>query len=934
MINFLAQLWRRLDYYRRRRQFDADLEEEMRFHLQMKIEENVAAGMSAEEASRAARRQFGNPTWLREESRKMWGFNSVEALLQDVRFGLRMMRKTPGFTLIAVLSLALGIGANTALFRLIDAVLLKTLPVKEPGRLVLFNWQAGRVFRTNGTRGTFVGGYPPGMRGGSSFQSYAVDRLREEQSNDANSPLSDLFAFAWLGNVNVMADGQAEMAGGQVVSGNYFVGLGVPPLLGRLMTDADDDASAAPVAVLSHHYWQERFGADPAIVGKQVNVNQTTFTIIGVTPPAFNGALQVQQRPAITLPLAFQPVLERERLMMDRPGRAGPWWLNLMGRLKPGATAEQAQASLDGTFQSLALERMPPPRKENEPAQIESKDYPHLLGLPGSRGMWEMRSVYSSTLYLMLGVVGLVLLIACANVANLLLARAALRASEITMRLAVGAGRWRLIRQLLTESMLLAGLAGAVGVLFALWGKEALLKLNGQQGGFLPGNLEASLSWRVLGFTVGVSLLTGVLFGLAPAWRATRLDLTTSLKESNRSSSGVSRSRLSKALVVAQVTMSLLLLVGAGLFIRTLRNLQQVEVGFNQERLLIFTLRPGANGYKDERLVQLYDQMFARLETIPGVRSATFGHVPLLAYNIDSEGLILPGETAQSASLHLTNREIVRENYLDTMEIPLLRGRGFTSHDNASAPKVAIVSETLARKYFPDDDPIGKRVGFDFDAKSGGQIEIVGIARDIKYTSQREEDTPLIYQPWLQQTDALGEMYFALRADGDPLSLAHAVREAVRQVDNSLPIMDLNTQVAQAHETLTQERLFANLLGFFGALALLLAAIGLYGVMAYSVAQRTHEIGIRMALGAQTAAVLRLVIWQGMKLVLIGVVVGTVAAVALKQIIASQLYGVQATDPLTFVLVGVLLMVIALFACWVPARRATKVDPMVALRYE
>jgi predicted permease len=932
MINFLAQFWRRLHYYRRRSEFDADLEEEMRFHLQMKIEENVAAGMSAAEASRAARRQFGNPTWLREESRKMWGFNSVETLLQDVRFGLRMMRKTPGFTLIAVLSLALGIGANTALFSLIDAVLLKTLPVKEPGRLVVFNWQAGRVFRTTGTRGTFVGGYPPGMRGSSSFQSYIVDRLREEQSNDPNSPLSDLFAFAWLGNVNVMADGQAEMAGGQVVSGNYFAGLGVPPLLGRLMTDADDEASAAPVAVLSHYYWQERFGADPAIIGKQVNVNQITFTIIGVTPPAFNGALQVQQRPAITLPIAFQPVLERERFMIDKPGRPGPWWLNLMGRLKPGATAEQAQASLDGTFQSLALERMPPPRKENEPAQIEPKDYPHLLGLPGSRGMWEMRSVYSSTLYLMLGVVGLVLLIACVNVANLLLARAALRASEITVRLAVGAGRWRLIRQLLTESMLLAALAGAVGVLFALWGKEALLKLNGQQGGFLPGNLDASLNWRVLGFTVGVSLLTGMLFGLAPAWRATRLDLTTSLKESYRSSSGVARSRLSKALVIAQVVMSLLLLVGAGLFIRTLRNLQQVEVGFNQESLLIFALRPGANGYKAERLVQLYEQMFTRLEAIPGVRSATFGHVPLLAYDMYNSGLILPGETAQSATDHLTNLEIVRENYFATMEIPLLRGRGFSLHDDASAPRVAIVSETLARKFFPDDDPIGKRVGF--DDKTVGQIEIIGIARDIKYSSQREEDTPLIYLPWLQETEALGEMHFALRAAGDPLLLANDVRQAVRQVDNSLPIMNLNTQAAQAHETLTQERLFANLLGFFGALALLLAAIGLYGVMAYSVAQRTHEIGIRMALGAQTGAVLRLVIWQGMKLVLIGVVIGTVAAVALKQIIASQLYGVQATDPLTFALVGVLLMIIALFACWIPARRATKVDPMVALRYE
>jgi len=932
MSDFFAQLWRRLLYCWRRSEFDRELQEEMRFHLQMKVEENIAAGMSAQEASNAAHRQFGNQTWLREESREMWNFRSIEMLFQDIRFGLRMMRKSPGFTAIAVLSLALGIGANTALFSLADAVLLKTLPVKEPGRLVLFNWQSGRAFRTNGIRGTFVGGYPPGMRGSSSFQSHIVEKLREEQSHDPSSPLADLFAFAWLGNLNVLVDGQAEMAGGQVVSGNYFAALGVPPLLGRMMTETDDDASAAPVAVLSHRYWQERFGADPAVVGKQINLNQTTFTIVGVTPPAFNGALQVDQLPAVSVPIAFEPMLERERPMIDKPGKPGPWWLHLMGRLKPEATVEQAQASLDGAFQSLALERMPPPRKENEAAQIEAKDYPHLLGLSGSRGMWEMRSVYSSTLYLLFGVVGLVLLIACANVANLLLARAALRASEITVRLAVGAGRWRLIRQLLTESMLLAALGGAVGVVFALWGKDALIALNGRRGDFLPANLDAHLSWRVLGFSVGASLLTGLLFGLAPAWRATRFDLTTALKESNRSSSGVARSRLSKVLVIAQVTMSLVLLVGAGLFIRTLRNLQQVEVGFNQENLLVFTLRPGANGYKDERLVQLYQQMLARLETLPGVRSATFAHVPLLAHYMDNSGLILPGETAQTEAEHTTNREIVRENYFATMEIPLLRGRGFNQQDNLSAPKVAIISETLARKFFPDDDPIGKRVGF--DAKTAGQIEIIGIARDIKYNSQREEDTPLIYLPWLQATEETGEMYFALRAAGEPTALAAAVRQAVREVDNNLPIIDIKTQAAQASETLTQERLFANLLSFFGALALVLAAVGLYGVMAYSVAQRTNEIGIRMALGAQTGNVLRLVIWQGMKLVLIGLAAGVLAAFALKQIIASQLYGVQATDPLTFALVSALLMIIALLACWIPARRATKVDPMVALRYE
>lgn len=851
-------------------------------------------------------------------------------LLQDLRYGLRILRKSPGFATIAVLSLALGIGANTALFSSVDAVLLKTLPVKDPERLVLFNWEAGRPFRLSGTRGIYVGGLPPGRRGSSSFQPALFEKMREEVKT-GNTPLTDLFAFANFWEQNALIDGQAELTRMCGVSGGYFAGVGVPAKLGRTLTDEDDNVSAPPAAMISHAYWQERFGADPSVIGKQIKLNQNVFTIVGVTPAGFNGTLQVDDRPSITIPLAFEPMLLGENsAMVKRNGRPGSWWLHVMGRMKPGATLAQAKDSLNGSFQALALEMMPTPRKENEKAQIEAKDYPILVALPGARGMWEMRKIYSRTIYLLFGVVGLVLLIACANVANLLLARSASRGGEITVRLAVGAGRWRLVRQLLTESVLLASLGGALGVLFAFWGKEALSALGSVRGSFLPPGDDYSLNWRVLGFTVGVSLLTGIVFGLAPAWRATRADLTSAMKTSNRGSSVITRSRLIKSLVVIQVAMSLVLLVGAGLFVRTLRNLEHVDVGFNQQNLLLFSLKPSAVGYKDEKLAQFYERLLPRLDAIPGARLATFGSVPLIANYMNNLSLILPGETAQSAPEHSTNVQIVRENYFATMEVPFVRGRGFSPQDNEKSQKVAIVSEKLAQKFFPDQDPIGKRVSMEI-AKD---IEIVGIVRDTKYNSQRDETEPLIYMPWRQQLSDVGEMFFAVRVVGDPLALVPAVRDVVRNEDINLPVTRVSTQLQQTRDTLVEERTFAGLVSFFGALALLLAAIGLYGVMAYAVTQRRHEMGIRMALGARAIDVLRLVIRNGASLALVGIVLGLGGAFAATRLMKSMLFGVTATDVTTFVVVSIAILVVAVLACYVPARRAAKVDPMEALRYE
>lgn len=868
-----------------------------------------------------------------------------DEMFQDLRYGARMLLKHKGFTLVAVLSLALGIGANTALFSVVDAVLLRTLPVAEPEQLVLFGWESGLSFRVNGMSGTSYVPTPPDTKGDSLFRYEVFDKMRQTLASGADGPLSDFFAFAPIRELTAVVGDQAEAVNGQVVSGGYYTGLGVQPMLGRAITEEDDKPGAAPVVLLSHQFWQERLGANPAVIGQPLKLNKQTFTIIGVTPPSFTEISQVDYHTSVTVPLACEPLLRGESSRLGTAKEPGVWWLNLMGRLKPGATYEQARASLSGTFQATALEVMPPPRKANEPAQLEPKDHPRLIAESGSRGMLDKRRAYSTAIYGLFIVVALVLLIACANVANLLLARAALRSSEISVRLAVGAGRWRLIRQLLTESVLLAALGGAVGVLFAFWSKRPLAALADKDTGILPNGVDLYLNWRVLVFTLAVSLLTGVLFGLAPAWRATNLDLATSLKQSRRTTVAVSR--LSKGLIVAQVALSLLLLVGAGLFIRTLSNLQRVNLGFNQESLLLFRLQPEQSGYKDARMVQFYQQLFARLDNLPGVRAATFGRIALIANDNWFNDILLPGEIEETAEEHNTMRQMVRENYFATMEIPFLRGRSFTAQDDQRAPKVAIVSQTFAHKFFPDDDVLGKRVTFT-SINRKREVEIIGIVADTRYESQRKEIQPLMYTPWQQESEVIGEMYFALRTVGEPTALTESVREVVREMDSNLPVTQVSTQTARAQATLGQERLSARLLSFFGGLALLLAAIGLSGVLAYAVAQRTNEIGIRMALGAQARDVLRLVIWQGMKLVLLGLVAGALTGYALKRLLASdyfaakawqrqiaeQLYGVKGTDPLTFAVIASLLTLVALAACWLPARKAARVDPMVALRSE
>lgn len=854
----------------------------------------------------------------------------METLIQDLRFALRSFWKKPGMIVVAVLMLGLGIGANTALFSVTDALLLKKLPVKDPEQLVLFDWESGKDFRIGSMRGTFIPDfYPKGRRGGSSFQPALADKMKEMAAKP-DSPMADLFTFADVGEVVVVADRQASVAAAQSVSGTYFSGLGVNPFFGRLTTREDDSPAASPTAVLGYQYWKKNFDGDPSAIGKQITVNKVSFTIIGVTGPEFGGALQIGRQPDISIPLSFMPLIDPESPFIDKPGKPAMWWLHVMGRLKPGATREQAFGFLNTGFQELALSIMPPPRRADQPATVQPQHYPILRVREGARGMLEMRLHYSSTVYLLFGVVAIVLVIACANVANLLLARASERAGEITVRLAVGAGRRRILRQLVTESLLLSFLGGLAGIVFALWGNGVLAGYGRGEGALLPRNLEYAINWRVLVFTFVTMTLTGFLFGIIPAWRASGIDLVTTLKEKNRFSLG--RSRLTRALVVGQVALSLVLLFGAGLTIRTVRNLQQTRLGFNPDNLLVFSLSPEAGGYKKERLAALYNDLLPRAAALPGVKSATFSRIPLVAHFAWNEQLVLPGETVEAAGDRVTNMQMVNENYLATMQIPLTRGRNFTPSDNEKSQPVAIVSETFAKKYFPNGDALGKRIGF--DKETLGKIEIVGVADDVKYNSQKDEDGVLTYRPWQQQLDNMGSVYFYIRTEGNPLAIAPSIRALVRELDPTLPVTDVKTQNEQLSETMTEDRIFAQLLSFFGTLALVLAALGLYGVLAYSVSQRTSEIGIRMALGAQKASILRLVVWQGMKLVTIGLVIGGIGSYFAKKLIESRLYGVTATDPLTLAGVAFLLVATALVACLLPARRAAQADPMSALRHE
>jgi predicted permease len=838
-------------------------------------------------------------------------------LWQDIRYGLRMLWKSRGFTAIAVLSLALGIGANTSIFSFVNAVLLKSPPVVEPARLVY-------VFGGNRTSPYNVSSYP-------DYVDY----------RDKNDVFSALIASSGI-TVSLNSNDQADTINGLLVTGNYFDTLGVHARVGRtFLPEEDTTPGGHPVALISYGLWQSRFAGDPQITGRQMLLNGQPFTIVGVAPAEFNGA-ETGRTNDIYVPMAMQALVRPPRggysgeMNPDLLARRGPRWLDMIGRLKPGVTAVQAQAALSTIAAQLA--QAYPDTNQEQIATVS----------PLSQGDPTQRRTLLSVAGLLLAVVGLVLLIACANVANLLLARAASRRKEISIRLALGASRGRLIRQLLTESVLLSLLGGAGGLLLAIWLVDAM-RTYSPPGNFFPVAFDFSLDKSVLGFTLLLSVLTGLIFGIAPALQASKPDLVSALKDETAMLPGshgsvARRFSLRNLLVVAQVALSLVLLISAGLFLRSLQQAQRIDPGFNPEHVLTMPLNINLLRYTKTQGQEFYRQVLERVAALPGVQAATLTRTPPLSGASRQSSVMIAGhdgpdrannsETSGGGSEEIRNNvtlaSSVALNYFQTLSIPLLRGRDFDAHDAAGAPGVVIINETFAKRYFPNQDPLGQHVSL--NGVQGPWLEVVGLARDGKYITLGETPAPFLYQPLAQRHES--GMTLLVRTSGDPASYATAVRREVQAIERNLPLTNARTMPELLSASLFPARMGAVLLGGFGLLALLLAAVGLYGVMSYSVSRRTREIGIRMALGAQRADVLRLVLRESMTLVAAGMLLGLFAAFAATRLLAGFLYGVSPTDPAAFIGIAVLLAIVALVASLVPARRAAQVDPMVAFRYE
>jgi predicted permease len=841
-------------------------------------------------------------------------------MLRDLRHGLRTLLQAKGWTAVVLLSLALGIGANTALFSAVNGLLLKKLSVKDPDTLVRLRW-AGRNDMVTDSSDYGPSGKDAAGRDVRTTFSFPMF----QQFVTDNRTMTDLFACAPIGRVNVVVDGQADIASAFISTGNYYRLLGVTARLGRTLGPADDQPTAPPAAVVSYRYWRSRFASDPGAIGKVVQINNVPVTIVGVLSPEFSGVQQaVSEGHEVAVPLALDSRINPREERLSQPTY---WWLQVMGRLKPGAVAEQVQANLERVFQHTARAGFDSHLASLSETARSTSSYQNRTEVPdlrvdsGSRGIYDARATDVRAVTILSVVVALVLLIVCANVANLLLSRAANRQKELSVRLSLGASRVRLIQQLLTESVLLAAMGGVLGVGVGHWGKRLLPGPPGQ---------ATPLDWRVLAFVVAITAATGILFGIAPAVRATGMNVSSALKENSRSIVG-SRSMLGKSLLIVQVAISLVLLVGAGLFLRTLENLRNVNVGFNPHNLVLFRVNPQLNRYDDTRIRTLYEQLIARLRTVPGVRAVALSQPALLSGNVSSTSIYVQGRVyPPGRSRNEINRLVISPRFFEAMDIPLLVGRDFTERDHATAPKVVVINEAAARTYFPNETPIGHRFGS--SAETSSQLEIVGVVRDVKYNSVRDDAPPTMYVPYMQYRAP--SAVFEVRTAGDPLSALGGIREAVRQIDPNLPMMDVSTQIDQIERRFIQEKMFALAYTLFGGLALLLASVGLFGLMSYSVARRTNEIGIRMALGAEREDVLRLLMGESMVLVAAGVAIGLIVAIAAGRLVASLLFGLAATDSVTMILAVTVMVVVAAIAGYLPARRAARVDPIVALRYE
>jgi predicted permease len=897
-------------------------EEEARFHLERRIERLVARGVTPEQARLEARRSFGSIGLAHERTRDADTLPWLRDLGRDLRYAIRQLHRNPGFALTTILVLAIGLGANTALFTVVDEVLLKRLNVPASEELVLLNWREGRTRMRNGMDGVITRDEATGRATSTSFSYPTFEQLRR-----ANDTLSELFAFYPIQQLNVVADDTAEVASGQFVSGNYFRGLGVDARVGRTIADVDDRRGAPPVALISHRYWQRRFASDPGVVGRVVRINRIAFTVIGITPAGFEGTLDVAQAPDYTLPFAVERLMHVERSDLDRPAFL---WVHLMGRLTPGRTREQTAATLNGPMQRAMLEewRQAMAMRQSTAGGDTSRtieDASTLRVESGSQGLMDSRRRYAQPLLVLVGCAALVLVVTCINLANLLLSRSAARQREIATRLALGARRGRLVRQLFTESLLLATVGSAAGLALARWGADLLMMWRPFGGQAV---LEGALDWRVLAFCAAMAALTSVLFGLAPAIYATRAELS----QFARRTSGGPSARLGRVLVVAQVAVSLVLVVAAVLFVGTLRNLRSVDAGFNLENLLLFRVQPQLNGYRPTELPALYARMMERVAAVPGVRSATVSRHSLLSFSRRSEGITIEGSAATGDGAEVN---VVAPNFFETMEIPLLLGRTFEERDGSDAASVAIVNQVFAARHFGGGNPVGRRLWLG-ESRNRAPIEIVGMTRDAKYTDLRNPTRPTVYIPIRQAPP--GQANFEVRTAGDPLALAPAIRQAIRELDATLPLFDIRSQADQAKDVVARETAFARLSGLLGAIALALAAIGVYGTMSYAIARRTMEIGIRMALGARRGAVVRMVLRDALLMTLAGVAVGLPCAIAASRasapVLDQLLFGLSANDPWVLGGAAGMLIAVAVLASLLPARRASTVDPIVALQAE